>query len=145
MADSNFADVQGELDQLEGELEAIRIVVDEGVDTYTSAPTAREAALRHLDLAMRHTVEAAWSLIEEADWEEPEDSLDAIEILAEEEVIPGRLAVSLAALAEYATDHGEEAGWEADTGESYERLTEAAEAVAEYIEYMHHFLKEWEG
>lgn len=144
MAESDFADVLTELDQLESELEAVRIVVDEGRDTYSSAPTAREAALRHLDLAMRHAVDSAWSLSEEAGWEEPEDYQDAIEILAEEDVIPGRLAVTLTGLAEYAMEHGEEAGWEADPEDSFERLSEAADALAEYQEYLHHFLKEFE-
>ncbi|MDX1623509.1 MAG: HepT-like ribonuclease domain-containing protein [Gemmatimonadota bacterium] len=142
MSEADFADVLTELDQLESELEAVRIVVDEGQDTYAQAPTAREAALRHLDLAMEHTVESAWTLVEEADWEEPEDSADAIEILAEEGVIPGRLAVTLIGLEEYASEHGEAAGWEADTEESFERLTEAADALAEYLEYVHHFLRE---
>lgn len=142
---NDFAEVQSELELLESELEAIRVVVDEGPDTYSSAPTARESALRHLAVAMRHTVESARSLIGEADWDEPEDSLDAIEILAEEEVIPGPLAVSLTSLAEYATAHGEEAGWDADTEESYERIGEAAEAIAEYLEDVHQFLKGWES
>lgn len=144
MAEADFAPVLTELEQLESETEAIRVVVDEGPDTYATAPTAREAALRHLEVAMRHAVDAAWSLIEEADWEEPEDSLDAIEILAEEDVIPGRLAVTLTGLAEYAMEHGEEAGWEADPEDSFERLSEAADALAEYQEYLHHFLKEFE-
>lgn len=144
MAEADFAEVLTELDQLESELEAIRVVGDEGVEMYASAPTARQAAMRHLDMAMRHVVESAWALIDEADWEEPEDNLDAIEILAEEDVIPGTLAVSLVGLAEYAAEHGEDASWEADAEESYERLSEAADAIAEYSEYVHQFLKEWE-
>jgi uncharacterized protein YutE (UPF0331/DUF86 family) len=142
---SDFSEVLTELDQLESELEAIRVVVDEGGETYIGAPSAREAALRHLDAGMRHLVDSAWALIEEADWDEPEDNLDAIEILAEEEVIPGPLAVTLTRLAEYASEHGEEAGWVADDDESYERLGEAAESIAVYLEDVHQFLKQWEA
>lgn len=145
MAEADFTEVLAELEQVESELEAIRVVVDEGLETYASAPTAREAALRHLDLAMRHVVDSAWALIEEVEWEEPEDSLDAIEILAEEDVIPGPHAVMLIGLAEYTAEHGEEAGWQADAEESYERLNEAAEAIAEYNEYIQQFLREWEA
>lgn len=145
MSDANFEDVTHELDALESELEAMRVAVDEGEETFTAAPTARQAALRHLDHAMRHLIDSAWSLIDEADWDEPEDNLDAIEILAEEDVIPGRLGVSLMSLAEYAADHGEEEGWEADaeaTG-AFERVTEGVDAIAEYLEFVHHFMKEW--
>ncbi len=147
MTEADFAGVQGELDALESELEAIRVSVDEGEETFEAAPTAKQAALRHLELAMRHVVDSAWSLVEEAEWGEPEDNLDAIEILAEEDVIPGRLAVSLTGLAEYAADHGEESGWEADVGAdgAFERLTESAEGLAEYLEYIHNFLKDWEA
>lgn len=145
MAEADFTVLLSELDQLESELEAIRVVVDEGVETYAAAPTAREAALRHLDAGMRHVIDSARSLVEEADWEEPEDQLDAIEILAEEDAIPGPLAVTLTGLAEYAAEHGEEAGWDADADESYERLNEAAEALAEYLEDVHRFLREWEA
>lgn len=139
---ADYTDLLLELEQLESELEAIRVVVDEGEEMYHSAPTAREAAVRHLDVAMRHVVDAAWALIEEADWDEPEDSLDAIEILAEEDVIPGPLAVSLISLAEYATEHGEAAGWDAEAEESFDRLTEATDSLAEYQEYLHQYLRE---
>lgn len=141
---SDFSEVLTELEQLESELEAIRVVMDEGVETYTGSRTARESALRHLDGAMRHLVDSAWGLIEETDWDEPEDNLDAIEILAEEDVIPGPLAVTLTHLAEYASEHGEEAGWDAEIGESYERLGEAADSIAVYLEDVHEFLKQWE-
>ncbi|HUF89375.1 MAG TPA: HepT-like ribonuclease domain-containing protein [Gemmatimonadota bacterium] len=147
MSDANFEAVTHELDALESELEAMRVAVDEGEETFTAAPTARQAALRHLDHAMRHLIDSAWSLIEETDWEEPEDNLDAIEILAEEKVIPGRLGVSLMSLAEYAAEYGEEEGWEADaeaTG-AFERVTEGVDAIAEYLEFVHHFMKEWEA
>lgn len=147
MSDANFEDVTREIDALESELEAMRIAVDEGEETFTSAPTARQSALRHLDTAMRHAVEAAWSLIDEADWDEPEDNLDAIEILAEEDVIPGRLGVTLMSLAEYASEHGEEETWEADVeaAGAFERVTEGVDALTEYIEFVHHFMKEWEA
>lgn len=141
---ADYAELLVELEQLESELEALRVVVDEGDDTYAAAPTAREAALRHLEVAMRHVVDSAWSLIDAADWDEPEDNLDAIEILAEEDVIPGPLAVSLISLAEYATDHGEAAGWDADAEESYERLSEGVDSLAEYQEYVHQHLQERE-
>lgn len=139
---ADYADLHVELEQLESELEAIRVVVDEGGEMYASAPTARETALRHLEIAVRHVVDAAWALIEEADWDEPEDALDAIEILGEEDVIPGPLAVSLVSLAEYATEHGEAAGWDADAEDSYERLAEAVDSLAEYQEYLHQYLQE---
>ena len=147
MSDANFEDVTREIDALESELEAMRIAVDEGEETFTAAPTARQSALRHLDTAMRHVVESAWSLIDEADWDEPEDNLDAIEILAEEDVIPGRLGVTLMTLAEYASEHGEEDGWEADAeaAGAFERVTEGVDALTEYIEFVHHFMKEWEA
>lgn len=139
---ADYSELLTELEHLESELEAIRVVVDEGDEMYAAAPTAREAALRHLEIAMRHVVESAWKLIDEADWDEPEDNLDAIEILAEEDVIPGPLAVSLIALAEYAAEHGEAAGWDADAEESFARLSEAADSLAEYQEYIHEFLRE---
>lgn len=147
MSDGSFKDVTHELDALESELEAIRVAVDEGEETFTAAPTARQATLRHLDDAMRHLVESAWSLIDEADWDEPEDNLDAIEILAEKDVIPGRLGVTLIGLAEYATEHGEEEGWEAnaEAADAFERVTESVDAITEYIEFVHHFMKEWEA
>ncbi|MGH7566978.1 MAG: hypothetical protein ACREK2_09130 [Gemmatimonadota bacterium] len=147
MSDGTFEEAAHELDALESELEAMRVAVDEGEETFTAAPTARQAALRHLDHAMRHVVESAWSLIDEADWDEPEDNLDAIEILAEEDVIPGRLGVTLIGLAEYATEHGEEEGWEAnaEAADAFERVTESVDAITEYIEFVHHFMKEWEA
>lgn len=141
---ADYQDLLVELEQLESELDALRVVVDEGDEMYAAAPTAREAALRHLEVAMRHVVDSAWSLIDEADWDEPEDNLDAIEILAEEDVIPGPLAVSLIGLAEYAVEHGEAVGWEADAEESFERLSEAVDSLAEYQEYVQQHLQEQE-
>jgi uncharacterized protein YutE (UPF0331/DUF86 family) len=147
MSDGSFEEVTRELDALESELEAMRAAATDGEETFAVAPTARQAALRHLDHAMRHMVESAWSLIDEADWEEPEDNLDAIEILAEKDVIPGRLGVTLIGLAEYAAEHGEEEGWEAnaEAADAFDRVTEGVDAVAEYIEFVHHFMKEWEA
>ncbi|HEY7471786.1 MAG TPA: hypothetical protein VIE68_05495 [Gemmatimonadota bacterium] len=146
MSAGNFEGVTHELDALESELEAIRAAVDEGEESFV-APTARRAAMRHFDHAMRHVVESAWSLIDEADWDEPEDNLDAIGILAEEDVIPGRLGDTLMGLAEYATEHGEEEGWDADAEAigAFERVTEGVDAIAEYLEFVHHFMKEWEA
>lgn len=147
MSEGNFEQVAHELDALESELEAMRVAVDEGEETFIAAPTARKATLRHLEHAMRHVVESAWSLIDEADWDEPEDNLDAIEILAEEDVIPGRLGVTLMGLAEYTAEHGEEEGWEADAEApgAFEHVTEGVDAIAEYLEFVHHFMKEWEA
>lgn len=144
MANGDLSDILRELDSLEAEIEAMRAAVDEGEETFVTAPAARQAALRHLDVAMRHAVNAARSLIDEADWEEPEDGPDALEILVEEEVVPGRIGLTLVDLADYVTELGEEAAY--DTGDdpiAFERLTEGVDALAEYQEYVHHFLKEW--
>ena len=147
MSEESFEEVTRELDALESEVEALRVAVDEGEETFTAAPTARQSALRHLDHAMRHVVDAAWSLIDEADWDEPEDNLDAIEILAEEDVIPGRLGSTLIGLAEYAAEHGEEEGWDAsaEAADAFEHVSEGVDAITEYIELVHHFMKEWEA
>jgi uncharacterized protein YutE (UPF0331/DUF86 family) len=147
MSDGSFEDVTHELDALESEVEAMRVAEDEGEDTFAAAPAARQTALRHLDAAMRHLLESAWSLIDEADWDEPEDNLDAIEILAEEDVISGRLGSTLIGLAEYAAEHGEEEGWEAsaESADAFEHVSEGVDAITEYIELVHHFMKEWEA
>ncbi|HWC06252.1 MAG TPA: hypothetical protein VG799_03275 [Gemmatimonadota bacterium] len=144
MANGDLSDILRELDSLEAEIEAMRVAVDEGEETFVTAPAARQAALRHLDVAMRHAVNAARSLIDEADWEEPENGLDALEILVEEEVVPGRIGLTLVDLADYVTELGE--GLANETGDdpvAFERLTEGVDALAEYQEYVHHFLKEW--
>lgn len=143
MAETDFSEVLKELDALEAELEAIRVVVDEGEETFTAAPTARQAALRHLEAALRHTLTSARGLIDEADWDEPEDGPDAIEILVEEDVLPGRIGLTLVSLVEYVSEHGEEAGGDPDADSAFERITESVEALAEYQEYMSHFLREW--
>jgi uncharacterized protein YutE (UPF0331/DUF86 family) len=147
MSDESFEDVTHELDALESEVEALRVVVDEGEETFSAAPAARQTALRHLEHAMRHLIESAWSLIDQADWDEPEDNLDAIEILAEEAVISGRLGSTLVGLAEYAAEHGEEEGWEAsaEAADAFEHVSEGVDAITEYIELVHHFMKEWEA
>jgi uncharacterized protein YutE (UPF0331/DUF86 family) len=145
MSETDFSEVLNELDALETELEAIRVAVDEGDELFVASPTARQSALRHLETAVRHTVESARALIGEADWEEPEDALDAIEILVEEDVLPGRIGQTLVGLAEFAAEHNEETGWDADAdpGGAFERLSESVEALTEYQEYVGHFLKEW--
>lgn len=144
MPDNDFSEILRELDALEGEVEAMRVAVDEGDETFAAAPAAREAALRHLGVAMRHAVNAARNLIDHADWDEPEDNLDAIEILVEEEVLPGRVGLTLVDLADYITEMGDEAGLgSSDDPAAFERLTEGVDALAEYQEYVHHFLKEW--
>lgn len=144
MPDADFSEILRELDALEAEIEAMRVAVDEGEETFVSAPAARQSALRHLNMAMRHAVNAARGLIDEADWEEPEDNLDALEILVEEEVVPGRVGLTLVDLADYVSELGEEAVYEtADDPVAFERLSEGVDALAEYQEYVHHFLKEW--
>ena len=145
MNEPDFSAVLHELDALDSEIEAIRVAVDEGEEMFTSSPTARQAAMRHLEAAIRHTIDSARSLVEEADWDEPEDSLDAIEILVEEDVLPGRIGVTLIGLVEYAAETGDETEWEAeaDATGAFERLSEGVEALAEYQEYVSHFLKEW--
>lgn len=143
MAETDFSDVLKELEGLDAELDAMRVVIDEGEEMFDTAPTARQSGLRHLGAAMRHTVNAARALIDEADWEEPEDGLDALEILVEEDVLPGRVGQSLVSLAEYAAEHGEDVGWDADADSAFEQITEAVEVLAEFQEYLSHFLREW--
>jgi uncharacterized protein YutE (UPF0331/DUF86 family) len=146
MPDTDFSEVLRELDALEAEIEAMRVAVDEGEETFSTAPAARQAAMRHLGVAMRHAVGAARLLIEETDWEEPEDSLDALEILVEEDVLPGRVGLTLVSLADYATELDEESGYETvDDPAAFERLSEGVDALAEFQEYVHSFLKEWSG
>lgn len=145
MAESDFSDVLHELDSLEAEIDAMRVAVDEGEETFTQAPAARQAALRHLEVAVRHVVGAARALIQEAAWEEPEDGPDAIEILVEKDVVPGRIGITLMGLADYITESSGD-GWEADAEAegAFERLSDGVDALAEYQEYVHHFLREWE-
>jgi hypothetical protein len=146
VTEANFTQVLHELDELDAELEAIRVAVDEGEETFSAAPTAREVALAHLEGAMRHTVVSARALVKGARWEEPEDNLDVIEALVEHDVLPRRVGATLVGLTEYATNHGDDSGWEAEeeATSAFERLSEGVDALAEYQEYMHHFLREWE-
>lgn len=145
MSEADSSDILGELDALESDLDAIRVAVDEGAETFASAPTARQEGMRHLDMGVDHVTETAWALIEEADWDEPEDDADAIEVLAEEDVIPGPLALSLIGLIDYVAEHEDESGWDvADETGLFERLTEASESFAEFLEYVHQFLRAWE-
>lgn len=145
MSETDFSEVLNELDALEAEIEAIRVSVDEGEEVFTASPTARQAAMRHLEAAIRHIVNSARSLIEEADWEEPEDNIDAIEILVEEDVLPRRVGSTVVGLTEYSTEYGEESAWDSDEVPSgaFDRIAEGVEALAEYQEYVGHFLKEW--
>ena len=70
------------------------------------------------------------SLIDEADWEEPEDGLDALEILVEEKVVPGRIGLTLVDLADYVTELGEASDYETgDDPVAFERLTEGVDAT----------------
>lgn len=141
MAKADFAAVSRELDALESEIEPLRVSVDEGEDVFTKAPTARETAYHHLAAALGHAIGSARSLIDEADWDEPEDDLDAIEILVEEDVVPGRIGSDIIDLAEFATQDGGEEPWEGDG--LYDRMTQGVETLSEYLEYVHLFLKEW--
>ena len=147
MSERSFEEATDDLEALESELEAIRAAVYEGEETFAAVPTARRAAMRHFDHAMRHVVESACSLIDGAGWDKPEETLDAIGILAEKDVIPKRLSDALMGLAEYATERGEEDEWDPDTeaAAAFEHVTEGADAIAEYLEFVHHFMKEWEA
>ena len=140
MAKADFAQVLQNLDAVEAELEPLRVAVDEGEEVFARAPAARESAYRHLETAVRHTLHSAHALIEEADWDEPEDDLDAIEILVEEDVVPGRVGADIVDLAEFAVEDGRDR-WEEDG--MYDRMSHGVETLSEYLEYIHVFLKEW--
>lgn len=140
MAQADFAQVLQDLDALESEMEPLRLAVDEGEESLLESRTARDAAFRHFETAMRHALSAARGIIEEADWEEPESEIDAIEILVEEDVIPRRIGDTLIEQAELATEEGGEEALEEDL---YDRVSAGADALGEYLEYMHLFLKEW--
>lgn len=140
MAKADFAQVLQDLDAVESDLEPLRVAVDEGEELFGRAPTARENAYHHLESAVQHALRSARALIEEADWDEPEDDLDAIEILVEEEVVPQRIGADIVDLAEFAEEDGQDR-WEADG--LYDRMSQGVETLSEYLEYMHLFLKEW--
>ena len=44
MANDDLNDILRELDSLEAEIEAMRVAVDEGEETFVTAPAARQAA-----------------------------------------------------------------------------------------------------
>lgn len=138
---ADFADVLQELDALESELEPIRLAIDEGEGGLVRSRTARETGYRHLETAVRHALASARGLIEEADWDEPENEIDALGILAEEDVLPRRLADTLVELAEFASEDGGKEPWEEDG--LYDQMSQGADALSEYLEYVHLFLKEW--
>jgi uncharacterized protein YutE (UPF0331/DUF86 family) len=141
MAKADFAQVLQDLDAVESEIEPLRVSVDEGEDLFGRSPTARENAFRHLESAVRHTLQSARALIEEADWDEPEDDLDAIEILVEEEVVPQRIGADLVDLAEFTAEEEDQDRWVEDG--LYDRMSQGVETLSEYLEYVHLFLKEW--
>ena len=141
MAKADFAQVLQDLDAVESEIEPLRVSVDEGEDLFGRSPTARENAFRHLESAVRHTLHSARALIEEADWDEPEDDLDAIEILVEEEVVPQRIGADLVDLAEFTAAEEDQDRWVEDG--LYDRMSQGVETLSEYLEYVQLFLKEW--
>lgn len=141
MDTADFAQVLQELEALESEIEPMRLAIDEGEDVFGRAPTARETGYRHFETALGHALASARGLIEEADWDEPEDDLDAIGILVEEDVLPQRVGDTLMELAEFATEDGGEKPWEEDR--LYDRMSQGVEALTEYLECVHLFLKEW--
>jgi uncharacterized protein YutE (UPF0331/DUF86 family) len=141
MAKADFAQVFEDLDQVESELEPLRVSVDEGEGIFGRAPTAREIAFRHLESAVHHTLHSARALIEGAEWNSPADDLEAIEILVEEEVVPQRIGANLADLAEFAAEESGLDRWAEDG--LYDRMSQGVETLSEYLEYVHLFLKEW--
>ena len=54
---------------------------------------------------------------------------------------------SLVALAEYAAEHEDDQAWEAEESAegAFEHVSMGAEALAEYLEYLHHYLKDVEA
>jgi len=141
MAKADFAQVLEELDALESELDPIRVLVDEGEETFGHAPTARESAFRQLESAVRHTLGSARALIQETAWESPEEELDVIEILVEEDVVPERIGADILEIAEFTTEELDEHAWESDG--LYDRMEKSVDTLSEYIEYVHHVLKGW--
>ena len=57
------------------------------------------------------------------------------------------LGVTLIALAEYAAEHEDDQAWEAEESAegAFEHVSMGAEALAEYLEYLHHYLKDVEA
>ena len=141
MAQADFAQVLQDLDALESELEPMRLAVDEGADRFGRAPTAREAAYRHLETALRHTLGSARGLIQGAEWDEPEGALEAVEILIEEEVLPERIGADIIDLAEFANEDDGDVPWQEEA--LFDRVSQGIDTLSEYLEYVHLFLKEW--
>ena len=141
MATADFAQVLDELDALESELDPIRLLVDEGEETFGHAPTARESAFRQLELAVRHTLGSARALIEQTQWEAPEEELEVIDVLVEEDVVPERVGADILEIAEFTIHELDEHAWESDG--LYDRMAKSVDTLSDYIEYMHHFLKGW--
>lgn len=143
MPEVDFTLVLDELDSLETEIDAVRVAVDEG-ETFHEVPSARQAMLGHLGLALQHAINAARSLIDRADWEEPEEGLDAIQILVDEEVLPRRVGATIMDLADTVAELEDGSAYQtADDPVTFEQLTEGLDALTEYQEYVHQFLKEW--
>lgn len=140
MSKADFAQVLEELDALESELDPIRLLVGEGEKMFARAPAARENAFRQLESAVGHTLESARALIKETDWQKPEEDLEEIEILVEEDVVPERIGADILEIAEFTTDELDD-GWESDG--FYDRMAKSVDTLSEYIEYVHHFLKGW--
>ena len=138
MAKANFARVLEELEALESELDPIRLVVDEGEETFGRARTARESAFRQLESAVGHTLGSARALIEETGWEASEEDQGVIEALVEEDVVPERIGADILEIAEFTTD---EHAWESDG--LHDRMAKSVDTLSEYIEYVQHFLKGW--
>jgi uncharacterized protein YutE (UPF0331/DUF86 family) len=141
MAGSDFAQVLQELDALEAELDPMRLLVDEGEQTLVRAPTAIEHAYRQLESAIGHTLGSARALVEQAEWKAPQEDLDAIEVLVEKDVLPERIGADIVEMAEFTNDGFVEMAWASDG--LYDRMARGVDTLSEYVEYVHHFLKEW--
>ncbi len=141
MPKAHFDQVLQELDALESELEPMRLVVDSGEDRFRRAPTARANAYHHLEAAMTHAMESARALIEETQWEVPEEGVETIHLLVSEDVLPERVGADLVEIAEFMAEHTDDDGWESP--DLHGRVAQGAEVLSEYVEYVHHFLKSW--
>jgi uncharacterized protein YutE (UPF0331/DUF86 family) len=141
MAGSDFAQVLQELDALEAELDPMRLLVDEGEQTLARAPTAFEHAYRQLESAIGHTLGAARALVEQAEWKAPEEDVGAIEVLVERDVLPERIGADIVEIAEFTNNAFGDMAWESDG--LYDRMARGVDTLSEYVEYVHHFLKDW--
>jgi hypothetical protein len=141
MPKAHFDQVLQELDALESELEPMRLVIDSGEERFRRAPTARANAYGHLEAAMTHALESARALIEEVDWDSPEETAEAIQLLVEQDVVPERIGTELVEIAEFMAENAGDDGWESPR--LYARVAQGADTLGEYVEYVHHFLKAW--